>query len=199
MTATPPEAETEYSRGSKGSGTVFPRRYPGPDGIRGAALRAILAVALVGALLMIAAELTPLFTVHVAGTTTPVRTVTTGSHHAHALLPLAALAALLSFVCWREESRAGALAIGVLGVIALLIALIGDLSDASATGVIRSSAARYLAASSTPGPGMYLETLGAVLLVIASVSAFLVIGRPASPAPDGHRAGSARPARRSAS
>lgn len=141
------------------------------------ALDALLAIALLGAALLSVAEFTPLFALYAAGSNTPVGTVMTGSHQAYALLPLSVLAAALVLLYWREQSRPAALAIGVLGTIALLIALIGDLPDAQATGVIHSGSSGYVAASSRPGAGIYLETLGAVLLLIASVGVWLALGR----------------------
>ena len=69
----------------------------------------------------------------------------------------------LPYGVWQANSRPALLAIGLLGVIALLIALLGDLPDAQASGIVLR-AGHYDAASSSPGLGIYLETLGAVLL-----------------------------------
>ena len=198
MNAPPPEASYEYSRGLSHPDSV-PRagsdarsRAPAPR--RGPVIGAILAGGLLGAALLVLAEFTPLFKVHAAGRAAAVETVSTGSHQTYALLPIAALAAALAFGVWRDRSRPALLALGLLGVIALLIALLGDLPDAQATGLIRSSVAQYADASSTPALGLYLETLGAVALVVTCVSGFILIGpgavaraAPARPRGDGDR------------
>jgi len=66
------------------------------------------------------------------------------------------------------------LALGVLGLAALLIALVGDLPDAQASGLILGPSGRYALASSSPGVGFYLETLGAVILLIAAGAGLLL-------------------------
>jgi hypothetical protein len=68
---------------------------------------------------------------------------------------------------------------GVLGVVALLIALLGDLPDAQASGLVGSAATRFTTASSTPSAGLYLETLGAVVLVISAGAGLLLLPGPA--------------------
>jgi hypothetical protein len=186
MSATPPEASIEYSRGIPASGGDSDRfdgvrdgaSAPGAGTTRGVA-GTILAGALLGALLLIVAEFTTLFYVHVATSTTPIKSESTGAHNSYALLPIAALVIVLGFASWRAGSRPALLSIGVLGVIALLIALIGDLPDAHATGLIGSGATHYVSASSTPSAGLYMETLGAVILLITCVCGFLLIGPPA--------------------
>jgi hypothetical protein len=54
-----------------------------------------------------------------------------------------------------------------LGVATLLIALIGDLPDAHSSGLVGSSASGYVQATSTPSAGLYMETLGAIILIVA--------------------------------
>ena len=138
----------------------------------------IFAAGLLGALLLLVAEFTTLFDVHAATSSAAVSTVGTGSHHGYALVPIALLAALLAGAVWARGSRPALLAIGVLGVIALLIALLGDLPDAQASGLIGSTSSHYVTASSTPSAGLYMETLGAVVLVITCVCGFLLLGPP---------------------
>jgi uncharacterized membrane protein len=139
---------------------------------------AILAGSLLGALLMIVAEFTTLFTVHVETSSRPIKTVTTGPHHSYALLLIALVVAGLALAVWRDSSRPALLAIGLLGVVALLIALLGDLPDAHATGLAGSSTTRYVDARSTPSAGLYLETLGAVVLMITCGVGFIALGAP---------------------
>jgi hypothetical protein len=183
MTATPPEAEAEYSRGSgtasarqrraqsrsAGGGGGAPERPPGP-------LRAgILIAALLGGLLLLSAEFTTLFDVTEGATV--IRSVSTGSHQGWALVPVALLAGLLGVAVWRAGSRPALLAIGLLGLIALLVALLGDLPDAKATGLVLRGG-HYARATSSPSVGLYMETLGAVILLIGSVCGFLMLEAP---------------------
>jgi hypothetical protein len=183
MNAPPPEADFEYSRG-----IGHFRRVSRPDsgagapvvsGAAGAVLAGILAAGLLGAALLAVAEFSTLFEVHATGQSTPVKTVTTGAHQTYALLPVALLAGALAFVVWSRESRAALLAIGLLGLIALLIALFGDLPDARATGLIGSSVTQFRDATASPEVGLYLETLGAATLLITCVSGFILLGAPA--------------------
>jgi hypothetical protein len=186
MNVTPPEGVTEYSTGSGGSKPVLRGRLQGDNRSRGqgreqapGSLRAaILAGSLLGALLLLVAEFTTLFTVHVETSKAPIKTVATGPHHSYALLLIAIVVALLAIAVWRDTSRPALLAIGLLGVVALLIALLGDLPDANATGLAGSSTTRYVDASSTPSAGLYLETLGAVVLVITCGVGFIALGAP---------------------
>ncbi len=162
MSATPPEASTEYSKGPRGSGGGFPLGL------------GVAAAALLGALMLIVAEATALYTVHVVGA--PTTSHSTGAHDGWALLPMAIVAALLGVAVWRVGSRPALLGVGVLGLMALLIALLGDLPDAHATGVEHGPGGRYVQAMTQPSAGFYLETGGAVLLVVASVSGFILAG-----------------------
>jgi hypothetical protein len=138
----------------------------------------LLAGGLTGALLLLIAEFTTLYTVRVAASPVPIRTVSTGSHHAYGLVPIALLAAFLAVGVWREGSRPALLALGILGVVTLLIALLGDLPDAHATGLIGTSGNHYAVAAARPGIGFYLETLGAVILIITCTSGFILLGAP---------------------
>jgi hypothetical protein len=122
---------------------------------------------LLAALLLVASEFTTLFTVRFIGSTAPFRSVATGSHHDYALLPIALLAAMLAVASRRGGGRPALLAIAALAVLTLVIALLIDLPDANRTGLV-AAGAHYELGSSSPTVGFYLETLGAVLLLIAS-------------------------------
>lgn len=194
MNATPPEANSEYSRGPERSERDSPPRFLAPrrrgaassQGSGAAAGRAfsgaILAGGLLGALLLLVAEFTPLFAVSTSAAGSPVKSVGTGSHHAYAMVPIALLAGVLAYGVWRVGSRPALLSIGLLAVIALLISLLGDLPDAHTSGLITSSGGHYVSASSSPGAGLYLETLGGVVLLITCVCGFLLLGPPPRPA-----------------
>ncbi len=143
----------------------------------------IVAAALLGALLLLVSEFTTLFELKTAAAQTPSHAIGAGSHHAYALVPVALLVAFLALGVWRVGSRPALLAIGVLGVLALLIGLLGDLPDAHKSGLVATAGGHYATATATPSAGLYLETLGAVLVVISSVCGFLMLGPPVPPVP----------------
>ncbi len=185
LNATPPEANTEYSRGPglfRGGFRRLGEVSSGSDraawGGGGRIAGGILVGGLLGALLLLVAEFTTLFEVRTQGTSAGVRSVATGSHHSFAMVPIALLAAFMALGAWRGQSRPALLAIGVLSVIALLISLLGDLPDAQATGLVAARAGRYVNAVSQPSVGLYLETLGATVLLITCVGGFLLLGSP---------------------
>jgi hypothetical protein len=182
MNRTPPEANTEYSRGqadpegnSEGQTGV-----PGAASTRpGGVATGVVAMAIVGALALLVAEFTALFTVHVSNSSRPLKSVSGGSHHSYAMAVIAVCAVLLAVGVWRG-SRTALLGIGALGLVALLIALLGDLGDATASGLILTSS-HYIEASSTPSAGFFIEMGGALLLLLASVSGFLLTAPPPRP------------------
>jgi len=180
-----PGANDEYSRGSRGpagdSGPSGGGRPPREGRRRGAFLplpggAAALALggALLGALLLIVAEFTTLYQVHVQGVTSPIRSAGTGANHAYAMIPIALVAAFLAWAARRGGGRVALVGIGVLGVVALLIALVGDLPDAHSSGVLGSAGTHYAQARSSASAGLYMETLGAVVLVATCGSTLLL-------------------------
>jgi hypothetical protein len=132
-----------------------------------------------GALLLTVAELTTLYTVHVATSHAALKSEGTGSHNGYAMIPVAALALLLAAGVWHRNGRLALLAIAALGVLALILALVHDLPDAQARGLLLI-AGNYHAAKASSSAGLYMETLGAVVLIITGISG-LVLAGPASP------------------
>lgn len=196
--STPPGAKTEYSRGSGASGRKFVRpewatsgrREGGPDGPRGGRSEGggsitliVVICALVGVLLVIVSQFTALYHVHSATSSAPLKTVGTGSNHAFAPIPLALLAVLFAYAVWRRENRPALGALALLGIVTLLIALLGDYPDAHASGLIGTSVSNYVQATSTPGAGLYMETLGAVLLLLAGGIGLLTVAERPRPRP----------------
>jgi hypothetical protein len=163
MNATPPEAKPEYSRA--------PRQSQRPAAIS----LGLLAGGLTGALLLLVAEFTPLYDKDTPASKIPLHAVQTGSHDAYALIPIALLAIALTLGAARSGSRAALLALGALGIVAIVIALVADLPDAHATGLLRG-AGGYSIAKDIPKAGLYLETLGAALLVVTSGAGLLIAG-----------------------
>lgn len=192
----PPETNSEYSRGSKpferllvrgeraGSGPgEDPESAPRPDLREGSGVATALVVlaAALGALLIIIAQFTALYHLHSATSSAAVKTVGTGSNHAWAPLPLALLAGVLAYSFYRHANRAALVALLLLGVVVLLIALLGDLPDAHSTGLIGSGASQYTEATSSPSAGLYMETLGAVLLLLSGGLGLLLPPRAPKP------------------
>ncbi len=179
MNASRPEADIEYSRGPQPSRGRESRtgeaetRPPAP----------LVGAVVVGAVLLVVAEFAPLLRVHSgayhAGV---VQTISAGSHHSYALLPVAVLALIMAAVARATGHRLALASIGVLGLVALGIALLGDLPDAHATGLIRTGGT-YVPASSSVAIGFYLETLGAVVLLACGAVGLLLAGPGNAPRP----------------
>jgi hypothetical protein len=149
-----------------------PRRRAGS--VLGALL---LTGGLAGALILAVSQFMTLADTRVAGNAVPVDSITVGSEHAYALLPIALVAAVLAYGVWSAGSRPALLAIGVLGLLSLVIALARDLPYAQQRGV-RLSAGHYVTAANSPSGGLYFETGGAMILLVTSVSGFILIGPP---------------------
>ena len=190
----PPEANTEYSRANGAFRGVFAaRRWTSADGTpprRQAsaspdyeapahAPTAIALGALFGALLILVSQFTALYQVHSTAGAAAIKTVGTGANHAWAGIPLALVAAALAYAVYRYGNRAALAGLLALGVATLLIALLRDLPPTHATGVVGSAAAGYARAVSTRSAGLYMETLGAVVLMISGgVGLLLLAGSP---------------------
>jgi hypothetical protein len=145
---------------------------------------AVSASGVFGALLLGVAEFTTLFEVHSSARRAAIAAVSAGSHHSYAMIPIALLALVLTYGVWLTGSRVALQALGVLAVIALLITLIRDLPDARATGLLLSRGASGTGtslanATSSPAIGLYIETLGGVLLLIAVGLGLLALAPPA--------------------
>jgi hypothetical protein len=86
-------------------------------------------------LLLVAAEFATLYQAVIATRSTPIESVTVGSHNSYALIPIALLAAAFGIALRRSGTRLLLSGIGLLGLVALLIALLHDLPDAHAVGL----------------------------------------------------------------
>jgi hypothetical protein len=179
-----PERRTRAARRGAGAGTDRPNGAAGaaevsdrarPAAIGGSPGRLILAGALLAALLVIAAEFMTLYQAHLASRPAPIQSVTAGSHHSYAMIPIAVVGAALAVMVWRTASRPALLAIALLGVVALLIGLLDDLPAAHAVGLVDDNG---VSATTTPSAGLYVETFGAILLIATSGLAFAMLGLP---------------------
>jgi hypothetical protein len=179
MTASRPEAEAKYSRGQRvlrrGRGRLNGRSE---HDLR-VAQRVLQAVALIGAAALVVAEFAPLYRVRTDAGHHIVRSVSGGSHHAYALLPIAVLAALLVGALGRSGWPVPA-AIFVLGLAALGIVLLGDLPDVRRAGLLGTPLTGLHDAHTVAGAALYLETLGAIALLAAG-AAGLIFGSALGP------------------
>ena len=169
MNTSEPEAEVEYSRGIRASRGVS-GRVPGAR--RGP--MAPLTLAVVGALALVVAEFLALLSVRSSQRGTGViATVSTGSHDSFALVPIAIIALVFAVAVARAPAWPPLAGLLALGLIALGIALLGDLPDARATGLLRLAGGSYASAQASPAAGFYLETFGAVALIAAGGAGLL--------------------------
>jgi hypothetical protein len=124
----------------------------------------LAAAALAGAACLVAATFTTVIEIRV-GTTTRLAGQDTHlsgwDRHGPALLVVAAFAVLMAAGAVRR-ARPAAIAVAVLGLAALLIAVVGDVPHLHQTGFIGEV---YEGATAGPKAGFYLETLGAILLL----------------------------------
>jgi hypothetical protein len=146
----------------------------------------LAAIASAGAICLLLATFATIIEIKV-GTTTKVPDHDTHlsgwDRHGPALV-LIAVFALLMVAGALRGARPAMIALVVLGLAALLIAVVGDVPDLNKTGFIGEV---YEDAAAGPKAGFYLETLGAVLLLAGGG---LMLAMPAAARPAG------RPARR---
>jgi LPXTG-motif cell wall-anchored protein len=95
---------------------------------------------------------------------------TGGDQHSIAfiLLGVAVLGLALLFVARRM--RLASLAIGVVGLVALLIALVGDVPQTGRTGVLSGD---FTAGTAHAGSGLWLELVGGGLAIVAAAVALI--------------------------
>jgi hypothetical protein len=174
MNSTQPEADIEYSTPHRSSGGSAGARM----GPRGGLRRTALALGVTGSALLAIAEFTPLIEVRtIAAQPRLVKTLQTGPHHGWAVLVIAVLAALLSLQAWRTGGRAALALLGIAGLGALAVALFIDLPDVHSTGLVGSPATGLVNAQAHPAVGLYLETLGAVVLLVSAATGTLLGAR----------------------
>jgi hypothetical protein len=142
-------------------------------------------LALVGAVLLGVTEFTTLYDVVIGSLDIVRRTAKAGTEHSYALLVLAIAAIPMALGALRAANkrfgglrgaRAPALALAVLGGVALYIAFVADLPDTQSSGKLPESRA-YDDARARPGPGLYLEIAGGGLLILSGLG-LLVTHRP---------------------
>ena len=154
------------------------RRFPGAWPATGNRLPTLLmAGSLAGALLLAVSQFLNLFGTHIQARHMAVATDTVGSEHGYAMLPVALVVTLLAYGVWRVVSRPALLGIGVLGLAALLITLFHDLPYAHKQG-LKMFHGHYVLAVNRPEIGLYVETAGALVLLLTFVCGFVLLGAP---------------------
>jgi hypothetical protein len=178
MTESRPEADFEYSRATVASSGLEAPSDGASDGSRGPSLYAARMLSAAGAVALLVAEPLALIRVETAAGHRVVLTISAGSHHSYALVPIAVLAILLAIVLGRPSAtRAAAVALLLLGLAALGIALLADLPDIHKAGIVGRAATGLHDARTIAGAGLYIETLGGILLLAAGVTALVPVGR----------------------
>jgi hypothetical protein len=130
----------------------------------------LLAVGVAGVALLVAADFSTLVQIKVL---TVVKERLSGhGQHSWAVAVLGVASLPLVFGAVRGRSRPAMFAVIALAAVVLIIALAKDLPDTRSTGVIGE---RYDEASAAPGPGFYMETAGAVLLILTGVGGLLLL------------------------
>jgi hypothetical protein len=132
---------------------------------------ALAATAVAGALLLLVAELSPLYYVVVGALGTPRRSVTAGSHHGYAQAVVALAAPAMTLGALRG-ARAAAAALAVLGAVAVLVALVIDLPDTRGSATLPEAIA-FADARTQAGRGLALEIAGGLALLGAGLGLLL--------------------------
>lgn len=90
--------------------------------------------------------------------------------HGNALFVIAGFAALFTIIAVGAGSQPAAMAVGVLGAVALLIFLLGDLPDAGQVGTLDDARQSFIDAEATPQAGFWLMMIGSLALAISGVA-----------------------------
>src|SRR3954470_2327615 len=135
----------------------------------------VLAGGLAGAALLIAADLSTLLEIKVL--TVVEKRISAHAQHdwAVALLGIASLP--LTFGAALRRARPALAGLVLIGVAVLVIALANDLPDTRSTGVYGE---RYDEAAAQAGPAFFLETAGAMLLLVTGVGGIIRSSPPPS-------------------
>jgi hypothetical protein len=149
----------------------------------------LAAVGLAGAALLILSEFLPITHVRAITVILPDSERTGLDQNSGAMLALGVVALPLLYGAARGGSRPAMVAVGAIGVIALLIALIGDHPDVTQAGTVFTQ--RYEDARAEALIAYWFEFVGAILLVLSAGLLLLAdVGRkePAAPPRAGRQA-----------
>ena len=133
-----------------------------------------LVLAVAACALLVIAEFSTLYEIKVI--TVVKETETAGEHHGYALAILSAAAVLMAWGATVGGSRAAAVGMLVLAIAVLVVVFAVDYPDVDEEGFIGVA---FEQAKASPQAGFYLESLGAVVLLLSAAAA-LLLGRPAA-------------------
>jgi hypothetical protein len=166
MSAPPRGTASQYSKGVSGLQAAFSRLASGIAAHPKAVRSVLAALGLAGAILLMVSEVLPVTHVKVITVVLPNSERTGFDQNSGAMLILGLLALPMLAGAALGASRPAMVAVAAIGVIALLIALVGDLPDVTKTGTIFRE--RYEDAKAQAQVGFTFEWLGAVLLVLSA-------------------------------
>ena len=137
----------------------------------------VLALGVIGAVLIIVAELSSIVRVDVLTTGTceeiadpKVRDACDSNgfeQHGGAFILLGVAALAMAWGAGRGGSRPAAVALLATGIVVLVFALVRDVPDVNETGLV---GLQYEEAEAKAGPGLYLEIVGAGFLMLAGLA-----------------------------
>ena len=140
---------------------------------------AALLLAAAGCVLLVVAEFSTLYEIKVI---TVVKEATDGrEHHGTALLVIAVAAAFMAYGGILGGARPAQFGLLALAIAALAVVLLIDYPDVNDEGFIGEAFER---AKAEPQTGFYLESLGAVLLLLSAVATLLLTPRRAAAPPN---------------
>lgn len=154
----------------------------------GGAAFAVLALAVLAAVLMVAAELSTYRSIEVVTASCEELSRTAaadvaddcvtsgGEQHGWALLPIAALVLLMGWGAGPGRSRPAAAALVFLGVVVLAIAFVNDLPDVDVTGAVGRN---FDQAEGQAGPAVALTIGGGALALLAGAARLALLRREA--------------------
>ena len=138
---------------------------------------AVLVLGMAAGILMIAAELSALYSIEIAGGRCQVVAPsgladecekTGGERHLYGFVLLALLTFVMTWGVTAGRSRPAAVALIVAGAVVIAIAIVADLPDVDEEGLF---ARTYRGAEANPGPGLWLELAGGALALLAGALA----------------------------
>src|SRR5215211_5765915 len=166
VSAPPRGTASQYSKGVSGLQAAFSRLASGIAGYPKAVRWVLAALGFAGAALLVTSEFSTVTHVKAITVVLPNSERTGFDQNSGAMLILGLLALPMLVGAALGPSKPAMVAVAAIGVIALLIALLGDLPDVTKTGTIFRE--RYEDAKAQAQIGFTFEWLGAVLLILSA-------------------------------
>jgi hypothetical protein len=166
VSAPPRGTASQYSKGVSGLQAPFSRLTSGIAAHPRALRWVLAALGLAGAVLLVISEFSTVTQVKAITVVLPDSERTGFDQNSGAMLILGLVAVPMLVGAALGPTRPAMVAVAAIGVIALLIALLGDLPDVTKTGTIFRE--RYEDAKAQPRIGFTFEWLGAGLLILSA-------------------------------